>query len=207
MKKIIALGFVLLFISKNIVAQNTDSTKVVIDTLSKTAALIKDSTKALDVKKRWIPVPKKALLYSIIPGGGQVYNRKLWYIKVPIVLGAMGFGVERIITNGRIYRQLREIYKKKIVDDPNIDYGDLIRLKGADATFILNNRNAFDKNFQQSYALTAIIYILSGVEAFTAAHLMNFDISDDISLHLKPSFDGGTPSGSTVGLGIQLSFH
>jgi Family of unknown function (DUF5683) len=209
MKKIIlALSF--LFIIKNINAQNIDSVLVAKDSLPKSVSALKDTTPSVIVQKKWVPDPKKAFRYAIFPGGGQIYNRKLWYIKLPIVYGAMGFGVERIITNGKYYRFFRDIYKIRKQGTKEelaaFNYSLLPRAREADDNYILRGRDSFDKNYQQSYAITAIIYLLSGVEAFTTAHLLNFDVSDDLSLRLKPSFDSGTPFGQTVGLGISFSF-
>lgn len=209
MKKIILIALSVLFITKNINAQNIDSLRVVKDTLSKSVAVKKDTTPSVIVQKKWVPDPKKAFRFAIIPGGGQIYNRKLWYIKLPIVYGALGFGVERIITNGKYYRFFRDIYQLRIQNDKvglkAFDYSLFPRAAEAESDYIKRNRDSFDKNFQQSYALTAILYLLSGVEAFTTAHLLNFDVSDDLSLRLKPSFDS-VPYGQTVGLGISLSF-
>jgi Family of unknown function (DUF5683) len=210
MKKIILIALSVLCIIKNINAQNIDSASVVKDSVPKAVSLKKDTTQSLVVKKKWTPVPKKAFLYSIIPGGGQIYNRKLWYIKVPIVYGVMGFGVERIITNGKNYRFFRDLYKLRTQRDTMglkaFNYSLFPRAAEAETDYIKRNRDIADKSFQQSYALTAIIYLLSGVEAFTTAHLLNFDVSDDLSLRLKPSFEA-VPYGQTVGLGISLSFR
>jgi hypothetical protein len=210
MKKIVSVALSVLFIIANINAQNIDSVRVAKDTLAKTVIAKKDTTPSVIVQKKWVPNPKKAFRYAIIPGGGQIYNRKLWYIKLPIVYGAMGFGVERIITNGKYYRFFRDIYKIRLQGTKEelaaFDYSLLPRAKEADDNYILRGRNSFDKNYQQSYAITAIIYLLSGVEAFTSAHLLNFDVSDDLSLRLKPSFEG-MPYGQTVGLGINFSFR
>jgi Family of unknown function (DUF5683) len=209
MKKIIiALSF--LFIIKNINAQNIDSVLVAKDSLPKSVSAKKDTTPSVIVQKKWVPDPKKAFRYAIFPGGGQIYNRKLWYIKLPIVYGALGFGVERIITNGKNYRFFRDLYKLRIQEDKvglkAFDYSLFPRATEAENDFIKRNRDIADKSFQQSYALTAILYLLSGVEAFTTAHLLNFDVSDDLSLRLKPSFEG-VPYGQTVGLGISLGFR
>jgi Family of unknown function (DUF5683) len=207
-KMILALSF--LFIIKNINAQNIDSVRVVKDSLPKSVSAKKDTTPSVIVQKKWVPDPKKAFRYAIFPGGGQIYNRKLWYIKLPIVYGALGFGVERIITNGKNYRFFRDLYKLRIQEDKvglkAFDYSLFPRAAEAENDFIKRNRDIADKSFQQSYALTAILYLLSGVEAFTTAHLLNFDVSDDLSLRLKPSFEG-VPYGQTVGLGISLGFR
>jgi hypothetical protein len=62
------------------------------------------------------------------------------------------------------------------------------------------------KEVQQAYILTVVGYLLAGVEAFTAAHLAHFDVKDDLSLHLKPSFEPVPMQGNAVGIGIQLKF-
>jgi Family of unknown function (DUF5683) len=209
MKKIIlALSF--LFIIKNINAQNIDSVRVAKDTLSKSVAVKKDTTPSVIVQKKWVPDPKKAFRFAIIPGGGQIYNRKLWYVKLPIVYGALGFGVERIITNGKNYRFFRDLYKLRVQEDKvglkAFDYSRFPRAAEAESDYIKRNRDIADKSYQQSFAFAAIVYLLSGVEAFTAAHLLNFDVSDDLSLRLKPSFEA-VPYGQTVGLGISFGFH
>jgi hypothetical protein len=210
MKKIIIIGIVFLYITNNCYTQNIDSLKVKSDTLNQAVASKKDTIHSIVEKKKWVPVPKKALLYSIIPGGGQIYNRKLWYVKIPFVYGAMGFGIERIIHNGKYYRFFRDLYKVRKQgtkeDIAAFDYSLVQRAKEADDDFIRRGRDNYDKNYQQSYAITAIIYILSGVEAFTSAHLLNFDVSDDLSFRVKPSFENSFISGQTVGLGITLSF-
>ena len=92
MKKKIFLFIVFIQIVININAQRIDSVIVKRDSIpvnkesmtakkdslpiNKTSVSLKKDT--LPIKKaRFLPVPKKALLYSIIPGGGQIYNRKL----------------------------------------------------------------------------------------------------------------------------------
>jgi hypothetical protein len=210
MKKIVLVALSTLFITININAQNIDNERVAKDTLSQSVAVKKDTTPSVIVEKKWIPNPKKAFRYAIIPGGGQIYNRKLWYIKLPIVYGALGFGVERIITNGKNYRFFRDLYKLRVQDDKvglkAFDYSRFPRAAEAESSSIKRNRDISDKSYQQSYAITAILYLLSGVEAFTSAHLLNFDVSDDLSLRLKPSFEG-MPYGQTVGLGVSFSFR
>jgi Family of unknown function (DUF5683) len=210
MKKIILIALSVLFITKNINAQNIDSVRIAKDSLTKSVAIKKDTTPSVIVQKKWVPDPKKAFRYAIIPGGGQIYNRKLWYIKLPIVYGALGFGVERIIYNGKYYRFFRDLNKVRKQGTKEelaaFDYSLFPRAKEADDNYILRGRDSFDKNYQQSFAITAIIYLLSGVEAFTTAHLLNFDVSDDLSLRLKPSFEA-VPYGQTVGLGISFGFR
>ncbi|NJN33226.1 MAG: hypothetical protein HC817_02225 [Saprospiraceae bacterium] len=173
------------------------NTPLSIPTVSDSNNVQKDSV----VKKKFIPKPKKALLYSIIPGGGQVYNRKYW--KVPLVYGAMGFGVWRVATLTTSYQELNLAYKEKKNDvkpltNPKFENVDVSRISQA--------RNSNFAALQRAYVLAGFIYLLQTAEAFTNAHLMNFDVSDDLSFRLKPSFETSPIMGSAVGFGVVLKW-
>ncbi len=71
MKRLILLLNIFFLFLINMNAQKIDSLKV--DSLK-----IGQKDSISPKKAKFIPVPKKALLYSIIPGGGQIYNRKYW---------------------------------------------------------------------------------------------------------------------------------
>ena len=126
-------------------------------------------------ESQW-PVPRKALLYAIIPGGGQLYNKKWW--KVPIVYGAIGVGGYWLYKNQKAYRFYRDKLLKEINEPGSTD---------SNTTTLRNNRDTFDKSTQQAYLYVGIIYLLQAAEAFVDAHLTHFDVSDDLSWQLKPS--------------------
>jgi len=56
-------------------------------TLPKNDSLQIEQSKWLTDSLSWKPQSKKAMLWALLPGGGQVYNRKYW--KLPIVWGAL----------------------------------------------------------------------------------------------------------------------
>lgn len=148
------------------------------------------------------PVPKKAVLWSILPGGGQIYNRKLWYIKLPIVYGGFAGGVYAVNWNTQQYRFLKEQYKLKVTKqplDPSISsqVTEQALKQGRDAAF---------KQLQQSYIFCGVWYIITAAEAFTTAHLAHFDVSDDLSFRLKPSFETLPLAGNMAGLGVHINF-
>ncbi len=134
-----------------------------------------DSTSVVKEESTW-PVPKKALLYAIIPGGGQLYNRKWW--KVPLVYGAIGAGGYWLYQNQIRYRAYRDLLIKEL-DTPGST--------GYNTSTLRNIRDRYDKSTQQAYVYVGILYILQGVEAYVDAHLAHFDVSDDLSWHIKPS--------------------
>jgi hypothetical protein len=197
MKKILLFSAFLIFMHQNIYAQRVDSAQVVKKGDPSVSALKKSVEDSF-------PSPRKAFLWSIIPGGGQIYNKKLAWLKLPIVYGALGFGVYTINFNTVEYNRFKNAYSERI--NGVTPFSDASIPKTIETTRLKQIRDAYFKQLQQAYVLTIIGYLLAGVEAFTAAHLAHFDVKDDLSLHLKPSFEPVPLQGSAVGFGIQLRF-
>lgn len=128
--------------------------------------------------------PTIAGCLSILPGGGQIYNKKYW--KLPIVYGALGISSYFVYDfahqmvrykNEFIYR--RDGIKDKI--NPNFSiYTD---------ENILALRSLYRRRMEIAVAVTAILYILNIVDAVVDAHLYYFDISDDLSLRVTPQIE------------------
>lgn len=153
------------------------------------------------VKKKFLPVPKKSLMWAIIPGGGQVYNRRYW--KVPLVYAAMGGIVYAIDYNQTRFRSLKKALELKLKDEPHEYTGTRID----DVRTLRTLRDDFDKNTQLSYIGMFLVYALQGVEAYTDAHLMDFDIGDDLSLQLQPRLEiNPATQAVSPGLGLRLRF-
>jgi hypothetical protein len=194
MKKIVVLVAFVAFILQNSIAQNIDS-----------ATVTKKRDPSVLVTKKSVedsfPNPRKAFLWSIIPGGGQIYNKKLAWLKLPLVYGALGTGVYFINFTTTDYRRFKLAYSQSVNKEP---YSDPTIPQNVDPARLKQLRDFRFKQVQQAYVLTAVAYLLAGVEAFTAAHLAHFDVKDDLSLHLKPSFEPVPLQGNAVGFGIQL---
>lgn len=147
------------------------------------------------------PNPKKALFFSLaIPGAGQVYNGKWW--KVPFVYGALGGMGYLVNRNTNEYLTLKRAYRRKLNGLPHDFSGSRI-----DETRTLKSlRDGADKNRQLSYIGFVVVYLLNGVEAFVDSHLASFDVSDDLSWHLQPSFETTPDQLGTVGVGLVVRF-
>ncbi|HHB79675.1 MAG TPA: hypothetical protein ENK85_10630 [Saprospiraceae bacterium] len=156
-----------------------------------------DSTLALSTtrKKAFHPIPKRALLFGLIPGGGQVYNRKYW--KVPLVYAGLGFATYMIIDNKKKYNRYQQarIYR---LDGDSTTVDEFAGLYSDEALFKI--RAIYDKNVQKAYIWTGVVYSLSIIDAFVDAHLSNFDVSDDLSIRWMPSTLGGTGYGLSIAL-------
>lgn len=154
--------------------------------------------KAIKKESAW-PVPKKALLWAIIPSGGQIYNRRWW--KVPLVVGGFYALYRTIEYNTDLYTRLKTAYLLKLDDQPHEFSGTGID----NANTLRNLRDRYDKNTQMSYVFLIMGYALQGIEAYVDAHLRNFDIDDDLSLRLKPTLDMLPISGQPVlGVGVVI---
>ena len=141
----------------------------------------------------WRPDPKKATwLALIIPGGGQIYNRKYW--KLPIVYGGFVGCLYAYNWNGQMYKDYRQAYLDIMDSDPNTDsYKDFFR---PGYNFDANQeylKNVFKKRKDRyrrwrDMSIFAFIgvYAVSVVDAYVDAQLSSFDITEDINLTIEP---------------------
>ena len=170
--------------------------------------------------KIWKPDPAKATwLALVIPGGGQIYNRKYW--KLPIVYGGFVGCLYAYNWNSQMYKDYRQAYLDIMDSDPNSDsYKDFFR-PGYD--FEANKEyveGVFKKRKDRyrrwrdlSIFATIAVYALSVIDAYVDAQLANFDISEDINLSIEPQIMSGNSSGNSFhpkdgyyGLNCNISF-
>lgn len=142
--------------------------------------------------------PGKALALSLLlPGAGQVYNKRYW--KLPIAYGLLAAPAYFIYFNTNEYNRFQTAYKLRI------DLGDAspdeFQGRITSAAGIKSYRDLYDKRLQQSYVFGFIMYLIIGMDAFVDRHLMEFDVSDDLSLNLQPQIGPGSG-----GLAFQMKF-
>ncbi|MBK6996412.1 MAG: hypothetical protein IPH31_16325 [Lewinellaceae bacterium] len=144
------------------------------------------------------PNPRTAALLSfVLPGAGQAYNKKWW--KVPLVWGALGGIGYFTFDTQNTYHELRDAYKTIVNGGtPEAPYD------GFDAPRLRSYRDTFRGYTEKWYLALGVTYLLAVTDAFVDAHLARFDVSDDLSLQLKPSMEstGGSPY---FGFGVSLS--
>jgi len=148
--------------------------------------------------------PKLATLMStVVPGLGQVYNKKYW--KVPVIyigLGSLGYMANK---NNKRYKDFRNAYSD-LYNSGN--YDSTIYLYGVEYTL---NGLETGKNYYRRYRdlfviFTSGLYLMNIIDANVDANLFDFDISDDISLRFEPATVDGGMAGYVTGLRIRLSF-
>lgn len=144
--------------------------------------------------------PTKATIFSaVLPGAGQVYNRKYW--KVPIVAAGIGTCIYFIDRNTRQYERYKDAYIALTDNDPNtVDEFNGKFSAGA----VLEVANTYRKWRDLSWICTGAVYILNIVDATVDAHFVRFDAGDDLTLAVAPGFE--LASQNALGLSLQLNF-
>lgn len=125
--------------------------------------------------------PRKAILLSILPGAGQVYNGQAW--KIPVIYGLFTATGYYMYSNYHHMVDFREEYLHRV-------NGGTPELEGYTTypdNSIYNYYISYNQSFQLSIILTAVIYALNLVDAYVYGHLYDFQITDDISLALQPT--------------------
>ena len=142
------------------------------------------------------PNPKKSGLYSaILPGLGQAYNHQYW--KVPVVYVGLGIGAYVITTNRNKYYG----YRRSYIGSSDPYYSD-DNTKAYSTDQLKQLQDDYYKYLELSVLFTGLGYFLQVVDAITSAHLKNFDISRDISMHMAPVM----MPGNAVGLGLVVNW-
>ena len=165
-------------------------------------------------KKRFIPNSNRSVwLAMAFPGAGQIYNRKYW--KLPIVYGGFVGCAYALNWNNKMYKDYSQAYLDIMDDDPNTkSYQDFLPLNSSIAGQEERFKEIFRKRKdvyrrQRDLSIFAFIgvYLLSIIDAYVDAELSDFDISNDIGLHVEPAlFDNGHNKYNSVGLQCSLKF-
>ncbi|MBK6636111.1 MAG: hypothetical protein IPG38_19170 [Chitinophagaceae bacterium] len=147
--------------------------------------------------------PRVATLRSaILPGWGQATNKKYW--KIPVIYAALGTTTYIFFRNTKQYREARDAYTNAIDNDPTNDYQvpqpylTIIDQPERIKTF----RNQVRQNVDYTVLIFILFWGLNVVDATVDAHLKTFDVSDDLSLQLRPGY---SQLANTNGISLVLN--
>ena len=142
----------------------------------------------------WTPDPKKAVWWALIPGGGQIYNRKFW--KLPIVYGGFLGCAYAIRWNNQMYQDYKQALEDLVDNDDTTASYDKLLPPGVEIDDTNKDwyQNVFKKRKDKyrrwrdlSIFVAIGVYALSIIDAYVDASLSKFDISDDLSLEIEPA--------------------
>ncbi len=126
--------------------------------------------------------PKKAMLLSLVPGIGQIYNKKYW--KAPIIWGGIAASIYFALDNRDSLRLYKNAY---ILRSDTIPTNDNILTQIS--TEALNvEQTKYRKNMELLFVISGALYALNLVDALVDAHLFTFDVSNNLSLKVEPFY-------------------
>ncbi|QXP79597.1 hypothetical protein H0I32_02850 [Winogradskyella sp. HaHa_3_26] len=155
-------------------------------------------TDSILTKKEIDPLrPSKAAFYSaILPGLGQAYNKKYW--KIPIVWGAIGTSIYFYSRNDKQYDRYRDAYKRRLAGFKDDEFYDLISDDG-----LIRAQEQFRKNKELSLLVTLGFYALNILDANIDAHLLQFNVDENLSLSPHYQYNQLENTGD---LGLTLNY-
>lgn len=167
----------------------------------KKAEVVKDSARlAIEAMPR-IAARRSAIL----PGLGQIYNKRWW--KVPLVYGGF-FGIGLVYEfNQRNYKIfLKEAQFRQ--ENPGKTQNPLYAPYTTEG--IINIKDAYRRNRDLSILGGLGFYAINVIDAYIDAKFFRFDLSDELSIQVKPSVVQTLPvhasaSGTAVGLKLKIS--
>jgi hypothetical protein len=154
----------------------------------------------LRAENAW-PKPKSAVLWGIIPGGGQVYNRDWW--KLPLVYGGLGALTYVFVDNRAEYRRLRDNYVLLVDGDPTTNPTEA-PYNQIDPISMKRYRDQWRRYSEMSGLFLGLGYLFSIGEAYVDAQLKDFDVSDRLSFRAKAL---SPAPGAAPAVGIGITWH
>lgn len=161
--------------------------------------------------------PGKATIYSaVLPGLGQIYNKKYW--KVPFVYGGfVGLGIyinknnQQYLSYKQAYYDLNDNNPKTAsyqLKFPNEVFSDITssEIKSFNSNRIIPNIDFYRKKRDLYIIATVGFYLLNILDANVDAHLIDFDISEDLSLNLQPFIAEPMTNSTILGAHLALTF-
>ena len=165
-------------------------------------------------KKQFIPNSNRALwLAMVVPGGGQIYNRKYW--KLPIVYGGFVGCAYALGWNNKMYKDYSQAYLDIMDNDPNTkSYEDFVppsvSIEGQEDRFkeiFRKRKDIYRRQRDMSIFCFIGVYVLSIIDAYVDAELSNFDISKDLSMKVEPTTFNDFNTKNFNSVGLQCSFN
>ncbi len=184
----------------------------------------KDSLNIFESKQKKVHSPKKASIYAaLFPGLGQVYNGKYW--KLPIVYGGyagliyvMGWNNNNYNDYFDAYRTIAQYQSVDQMTRKDKDYlNELFKIPYWDMninpahfesfkTQLKSGKDFYRRNRDLSIIGIAALHVLSIIDASVDANLADFNINDDLSMHVEPmpmNFGNGP---HVIGINVAFNF-
>jgi hypothetical protein len=144
---------------------------------------------------------RAALFSAVVPGLGQAYNKKYW--KVPLIYAGFGTLYYFVSTNNTEYQKFR----KALIYRNDSDSGTVDEFTNFTDVDLTTRRDYYRRNRDLSYIIAGVLYTLNIIDAYVDSQLMDFDISDDLSMHSTPALFYIADGRSAAGLQLTFTFR
>ena len=139
---------------------------------------------------------KATIMSACLPGLGQIYNRKYW--KAPVIYVALG---------GLGYWGLSNQKKYKYYSD-NLRYANDDDINTTNVTLYSNDQLIAQKRYYRKFRdmsimLGALVYVINIIDANVDAHLIQFNVNENLSLRPEININDIT---SKQNLGLVLNY-
>lgn len=161
-----------------------------------------DSALLAEYARRYDP-RRSLLLAAVIPGMGQVYNKKYW--KLPLVYGGF-YAIGRGIV---YYDDIYSAYRAHLYY--NLENG-LQGQNGVNPTTQLRTgqlRRIVDRARRERDFMVILMggmYILQIVDAHVDSHLKEFDLNPNLKVSVEPTFEYNAMLGRQSGMALIIRF-
>ncbi len=145
--------------------------------------------------------PKKAAWYSAaVPGLGQAYNKKYW--KIPVVWGGIAGFAYFIDWNNDQY----QFYSKNLIYETQGNQPGFENETSLEASILKSARDQYRRNRDMLVIFGVIFYMLNIVDAHVDAHLIEFDVNQNLTVQLNPSVQNNPNGKQSTGLSLKINF-
>lgn len=149
--------------------------------------------------------PRKATRLSLFcPGLGQAYNRQYW--KIPIAIAAVVIPTYLYLYYNSIYNKLQFAIQAnnqiKLNNDSSLFKNIDPLVKDLSVNSLALNRTAFRQARDINILYFFLGWGLNVADATVSGHLKNFNVTNDISLHIEPTLNT-----NSFGIGLTFNFN
>jgi len=145
--------------------------------------------------RAWGQPEKAAIASALVPGAGQILNKQIW--KAPIAWGIMAGSGYYLYQNQRSYNRLTTAIDLRLDNDP-------LTVDEFDGQFSTNQLFSLQNDYRRrrDYAVLGVGagYLFQVLDAYAAGHLVDFDVSPNLSARFRPAL------GPQTTFGAQLTF-
>jgi hypothetical protein len=182
---------------------------VVLVVFSSCSIAAQSDTTNLEVNDTLHSPRKAALLSAFVPGAGQVFNHihsekgkhKVFW-KVPLIYAGLGATMYFAAENHVMQRNLKREFMLRFENGTSsTEYFPEFAIYDNQGILTLQQQHSRNRDLML-FAFIAV-YGLNVLDAFVEAHFVEFDVSEDLTLSIRPTMQDF----STPGIRLALNFR